>query len=164
MNSFEIVKLRERPDLKGQAAPWFHEKWGAPLEAYAESLDACLDGGGSVPQWYAAVAEDRIVAGLGVIENDFHCRRDLTPNVCAVYVEEDCRRRGLAGEMLAFACRDMADMGISTLYLITDHDSFYERYGWEFLCMVRDSQGEMTRMYIHREGAHHEDRDLHLGL
>ena len=79
-------------------------------------------------------------------------------------MEEDCRRRGLAGEMLALACRDMADMGISTLYLITDHDSFYERYGWEFLCMVRDSQGEMTRMYIHREGAHHEDRDLHLGL
>ena len=84
MNSFEIVKLRERPELKGQAAPWFHEKWGVPLEAYAESMDACLDGGGPVPQWYAAVAEGRIVAGLGVIENDSHCRRDLTPNVCAV--------------------------------------------------------------------------------
>lgn len=159
-----ILKLREHPDLRDRAALWFHEKWGVPLEAYRESIDACLNGGSPVPQWYAVLAGERMIAGLGVIENDFHDRKDLAPNVCAVYVEEDCRRRGLAGEMLAFACRDMANMGISTLYLITDHDSFYERYGWEFLCMVRDSQGEMTRMYIHREGAHHEDRDLHLGL
>ena len=28
---------------------------------------------------------------MGVIENDFHDRKDLTPNVCAVYTEEDCR-------------------------------------------------------------------------
>lgn len=25
---------------------------------------------------------------MGVIENDFHDRKDLTPNVCAVYTEE----------------------------------------------------------------------------
>ena len=28
---------------------------------------------------------------------------------------------------------------------------FYERYGWEFLCMVQgDGEPDMTRMYIHR--------------
>ena len=42
--------------------------------------------------------------------------------------------------------------GVDTLYLITDHNNFYERYGWEFLCMVlRDGEPNMTRMYIHRE-------------
>lgn len=87
-----------------------------------------------------------------MIENDFHDRKDLTPNVCAVYVEEEFRCRGIAGKMLEIVCRDMKEKGIDTLYLITDHDSFYERYGWEFYCMVQgDGEEEMTRMYVHRE-------------
>ena len=41
--------------------------------------------------------------------------------------------------------------GITSLYLVTDHIGFYERYGWEFLCMVQgDGEPEMTRMYFHR--------------
>ena len=42
--------------------------------------------------------------------------------------------------------------GVDTLYLITAQNNFYERYGWEFLCMVLgDGEPNMTRMYIHRE-------------
>ncbi|MDE7238456.1 MAG: GNAT family N-acetyltransferase, partial [Lachnospiraceae bacterium] len=66
-------------------------------------------------------------------------------------VEEDCRCQGIAGRLLDHVCRDMADKGIHTLYLLTDHTSFYERYGWEFLCMVQgDGEPDMTRMYVHR--------------
>lgn len=47
----------------------------------------------------------------------------------------------------------MKEKGIDTLYLVTDHIGFYERYGWEFYCMVQgDGEAEMSRMYIHREG------------
>ena len=78
-------------------------------------------------------------------------RKDLAPNVCAVYTEKDKRCNGVAGALLNYVCTDMKDKGISTLYLITDHISFYERYGWEFLCMVQgEGQSDMTRMYIHR--------------
>lgn len=46
---------------------------------------------------------------------------------------------------------DMRSKGITPIYLITDHTGFYEKYGWEFLCMVReDDVPNMTRMYIHR--------------
>ncbi len=147
----EILKIREHKELAEPAAKWFHEKWGIPLEAYMESIGECLDKDKSVPQWYIAVMDEKIIGGLGVIENDFHDRRDLTPNVCAVYVDEEYRRRGIAGRMLDLVCRDMADMGIDTLYLLTDHTSFYERYGWEFLCMAQgDGEPEPSRMYIHK--------------
>ena len=53
--------------------------------------------------------------------------------------------------LLARVCADMAARGVDTLYLLTDHTGFYERYGWEFLCMVQgDDEPNMTRMYIHR--------------
>ena len=148
---YKIRRLLDKPELKETMAEWFHGKWGVPLEAYLESMEECLRKKKSVPQWYVAMDGERIIGGLGVIENDFHDRKDLTPNVCAVYVEEDWRCKGVAGALLHFVCEDMKKRGIGTLYLVTDHTSFYERYGWEFLCMVQgDGEPEMTRMYIHR--------------
>ena len=53
--------------------------------------------------------------------------------------------------MLNMAVEDLRAKGISPAYLVTDHTGFYERYGWEFLCMVQgDGEPDMTRMYIHR--------------
>lgn len=147
---YKIVRLIDRPEIKEQAAQWFHKKWNIPLKAYMESMEDCLKGIKSVPQWYMAMEDNRIIGGLGVIENDFHDRKDLTPNVCAVYTEEDKRCNGVAGTLLNYVCIDMKKKGIDTLYLITDHTSFYERYGWEFLCMVQgEGESDMTRMYIH---------------
>lgn len=151
MDEYKILKISENKELKDQAALWFHEKWSIPQEAYEESMEECIHGRSAVPQWYVVMDGNKIIGGAGVIENDFHDRKDLTPNVCAVYVEEAYRCRGIAGKMLDHVCGDMREQGISVLYLITDHTSFYERYGWEFLCMVQgDGEPELTRMYIHR--------------
>ncbi|MEH2957415.1 GNAT family N-acetyltransferase [Candidatus Merdisoma sp. JLR.KK006] len=148
---YKIIRLTDAPEIKEQAAKWFHDKWGIPLEAYQKSMEECLTKREPVPQWYMAVEEDRIIGGVGVIENDFHDRKDLSPNVCAVYTEKDRRCNGIAGALLNYVCADMKEKGIDTLYLITDHTSFYERYGWEFLCMVQgDGEPDRIRMYIHR--------------
>lgn len=148
----QILKIREYREKADKAAEWFHEKWGIPLEAYQESIYECLKNQNAVPQWYIAMDNERIVGGLGVIENDFHNRKDLTPNVCAVYVEEEYRCQGIAGQLLHFVCDDMQAQGIDTLYLLTDHTSFYERYGWKFLCMVQgDGEPDFSRMYVHEQ-------------
>lgn len=145
----KIITIADHPELLDKAAEWFHAKWGIPLEAYRESMEESLTGC-AVPRWYVAMKDNQIVGGLGVIENDFHDRKDLAPNVCAVYVEREYRCRGLAGELLGRVCGDMKERGFEKLYLVTDHTSFYERYGWEFLCMVQgDGEPEMTRMYVH---------------
>ena len=148
--NFDIIRITERPELKTAAAEWFHEKWGIPYEAYLESMEEAMSGKGAVPQWYLALYGDRIAAGMGVIANDFHDRTDLTPNVCAVFTEPDFRCQGLAGRLLGFAADDMKSGGIDALYLLTSHDSFYERYGWRFLCMAQgDGEPDLTRLYIH---------------
>lgn len=148
---YDIIRLIDRPEIKESAAQWFHEKWGIPMDAYLESMEDCLSKNSAVPQWYVALEKEKIIGGLGVIENDFHNRKDLTPNVCAVYTEEDKRCNGVAGSLLNYVCADMKEKGIDTLYLVTDHTSFYERYEWEFLCLVQgDGEPDMTRMYIHR--------------
>lgn len=151
MDNYKIVDLHLAAHRIPEAAAWFCEKWGIPEQAYLESMTAGLEPGAAVPRWYVICDGDAIIAGVGVIENDFHERKDLTPNVCAVYVEEAYRNQGIAGKMLNHVCEEMKAEGIDTLYLLTDHDSFYERYGWEFFCMVQgDGEEEMSRMYIHK--------------
>ena len=150
MNGLKIVSLRECPQRLEDAAAWFHAKWGVPAEAYLERMRSYLSGQ-SEYGWYLCLDGRRIVGGLGVIDNDFHDRKDLSPNVCAVYTDEEYRCRGIAGHLLDMTVSDLKAKGITPVYLVTDHTGFYERYGWEFLCMVQgDGEPEMTRMYIHR--------------
>ncbi len=149
MSNYQYITLLEQPELKNTAAAWFHSKWGVPTEAYLACMDAYLQGETPLG-WYLCLHDGDIVAGLGVIENDFHDRPDLTPNICAVYTEEAHRCKGLAGALLDMAVADLRAKGISPVYLVTDHTGFYERYGWRFLCMVQgDGEPDMTRMYVH---------------
>lgn len=119
MRTFDIADIRSHPELKAQAAAWFHSKWEVPEEEYLTSMDECISGGANVPQWYVALEDGGITGGVGVIENDFHVRRD------------------------------MAALGVDTLYLITDHVGFYERYGWEFVTMAECTDGSApARLYV----------------
>ena len=151
MEHIHILSMQEHPQLIAQAAQWFHDQWGIPLAAYQDSMAACVAAVDPVPQWYVAVVEDALIGGLGVIANDFHNRPDLTPNLCALFVAPPWRGRGLAGRLLTTAVDDMKKRGMDTLYLLTDHTSFYERYGWEYLCPVQgDGEPQPSRMYVHR--------------
>ena len=141
--------LREVPELKSRAAAWFSSKWGVPTEAYLECMDSYLNHETELG-WYLCLSDDKIVAGLGVIENDFHDRKDLSPNICAVYTEPDYRCQGIAGHLLNMAVEDLREKGISPVYLLTDHTGFYERYGFEFYCMAQgDGEETPSRLYIH---------------
>ena len=150
MTKYEYISLREKSEIKDLAAEWFHSKRGVPTEAYLECMDAYLCNETEYG-WYLCLSGNQIIGGMGVIENDFHDRKDLTPNVCAVFTEEGYRGQGIAGNLLNMVVNDMKSKGISPIYLITDHIGFYEKYGWEFLCMVQgDGEPNMTRMYVHR--------------
>ena len=150
MKDFDYIALRDKPELMDAAAEWFHSKWGVPKEAYLECMESYLNNDTEYG-WYLCLDEDKIAGGLGVIDNDFHNRKDLSPNICAVYTEEEYRGKGVAGRLLNMAVDDLRSKGITPVYLVTDHTGFYERYGWEFLCMVQgDGEEDMTRMYIHR--------------
>lgn len=149
MASYQYITLRDKPQLMESAAEWFHSKWHVPKEAYVECMQAYLQNKTELG-WYLCLDGERIIAGMGVIENDFHDRKDLTPNICAVYTEEQYRGQGIAGNLLNMVVEDLQQKGISPVYLLTDHIGFYERYGWEFLCMAQgDGEDQMSRMYIH---------------
>ena len=149
-DGFVYITLRQRPELADAAAEWFRSKWGVPKQAYLDCMKAYLDGQTEYG-WYLCLNGDAIIGGLGVIDNDFHDRKDLSPNICAVYTEEAFRGKGIAGKLLNLAAEDLRSKGISPVYLLTDHTGFYERYGWEYLCGARgEGEDHDSRIYIYR--------------
>ena len=73
---------------------------------------------------------------------------DIEPNICAVFVEPHYRGLGLSRLLLDHICQDMAHRGIRTLYLLTDHDSYYEKLGWtfrEWFEIQKENWAECTR-------------------
>lgn len=150
MGEYAYIALRQAPQLKDRAAEWFHSKWGIPKKAYLECMESYL-AHRTEYGWYLCLDGERITGGFGVIDNDFHDRKDLSPNVCAVYTEEEYRGRGIAGRLLGMAVEDLRAKGITPVYLLTDHVGFYERYGWEFFCMAQgEGEPAPSRVYIHR--------------
>ncbi|WP_392565370.1 GNAT family N-acetyltransferase [Utexia brackfieldae] len=144
-----IVKLTQYPAYFKTAANWFSSHWHIPAESYQDSMQISLTQPKAVPQWYMVLNQDhQIIAGAGVIDNDFHERTDLSPNLCALYVETAYRQQHIAKQLLDFIRADMAKMGFKQLYLITDHQTFYEKCGWQWLTMVQDNEGEQVRLYV----------------
>lgn len=150
MSEYIYIDLKQIPELKDAAAAWFHDKWKVAKEAYLECMNAYLNNETEYG-WYLCLDNGRIVGGLGVVENDFHDRKEFAPNVVAVYTEQEYRGQGIAGRLLDMVVNDMKAKGITPIYLITDHTGFYERYDWEFLCMTREeNEPGIKRMYIHK--------------
>ena len=115
-NIGELICLRNHSEFLFAASSWFSSKWGIPSEVYEESMKECMERKTGIPQWYVIVDGQRnIIAGAGVIENDFHDRKDLTPNLCDLFVEERKRVRGIAGVVPDFVRKDLASLGYSRL-------------------------------------------------
>lgn len=147
--NMEVKCLRDFPELSEKAARWFSDKWGIPAEAYLESIRDGIARKTEIPQWYVVLDQRQgIAAGAGVIENDFHDRKELTPNLCALWVEPEYRKRGLARQLLNEIRRDMLESGFPTLYLVTDLVGFYEKCGWRFLTMATGDDGNPIRLYV----------------
>ncbi len=143
----QVLPLRRYPALANAAAAWFSEKWGLPQQSYRDSIRACLGRDTGVPQWYVVLdGSGGIAAGAGLIENDFHDRPDLCPNV-TLYVERAYRGRGLARALLRYIRADAARLGFSALYLVTEHAAFYERCGWQYCAMCKAEDGAPMRVY-----------------
>ena len=143
-----LIKINECPEIKEKAALWFNSVWGVPLEAYLESMDEDLSDKNKIPKWYVVINEKGdIIAGAGVIENDFHKRKDLRPNICAVFTEENYRKKGIMKMLLNFISADIKALGEKEVYLLTDHTEFYEKCGFYYLCMVEEDGGTEARCY-----------------
>jgi len=146
-NKYKIIRMHDHPGGLDKAIAYYHSKWGRENN-YAFIEDAIKNSNyEDLPQFFIVIKDDTIAGCCGLIANDFISRHDLYPWVCGVYVNENERKQGLAGKLLAFAENEARRVGFKALYLSTGHTSFYERYNWKYIGDGYQPDGDVARMY-----------------
>lgn len=149
----KIMNLADAPEYIDEVSYWLWEEWG---EAGGYTLDEliyrtrhCL-GRGGVPQMLIAKYGDEPAGVVSLWMNDLKTRQDLYPWLATLYVKNEYRNLKI-GQALQLACietvRDTTDYPY--LYLITEHEHYYEKTGWEFVEMVPTGTGHTERVYLY---------------
>ena len=143
-----ICSIKDKPEYKNKAVDWFSSKWGVPKIEYEKSFSDAINGNEALPQWFFVLNEkDEIIAGCGLIENDFVNRTDIKPYLCALFVEPDYRLQRIASLLLLNARVKGAELGFEKIYLCTNHTSFYEKCGWTHIGFGTHLSGDISRIY-----------------
>ena len=74
----------------------------------------------------------------------------LTPWIGWVYTFPDYRGHRYVGKLLSYAETLAKADGMRNIYISTNHEGLYEKYGYEFYEMMKDMHGEDSRVYVRR--------------
>lgn len=136
-------------DYKGgleAAVVYIHSKWGSArnLNFYR---DAITRYGEKLPRFFLLCDQERIIGCGALIVSDFTSRHDLWPWYACHFIEEEYRGQALGTVLIDHAIHLARDAGFKHVYLSTDHDGYYEKYGWKRIEDAFEPTGEQTRIY-----------------
>lgn len=145
----KIVSVKENPDFKDKAISYFQSKWASQesMLVYEDCINHCITTLKPLPQWYLLMKNEDIIGCAGLITNDFISRMDLYPWICALYVEKEYRGQSYGSELIEKAKQDAKSGGFLSVYLCTDHDGYYEKYGFKCIGVGYHPWGESSKIY-----------------
>lgn len=145
---YKIIGIRENKEYLEKAIDYFTAKWGIDRRIYADCISNCITTSSPLPRWYLMLKDEEIIGSYGLITNDFISRQDLFPWLCALFVEENYRGKKLGAKLLEHSRIEAGKLGYEKKYLSTDHNGYYERYGWRYIANGFHPWGAESRIYV----------------
>jgi len=147
----KIINVREYGAGMETAVRYIHRIWGRE-ENYAFYYDAIAHSSSTdmaLPRFYLMLEAEEVIGCYALLTNDLVSRQDLWPWLGCLWIEPAQRGRELGKLLLQHGVRVAGGLGYKTVYLTTDHDSYYERYGWIRMEDGYNLFGEKGRIYWH---------------
>jgi GNAT superfamily N-acetyltransferase len=145
----EIFELNQRMELFDVAVDLYWRQWGSPTNErfyYDCMLHSCHTEN-NLPRFYIAIHNSIIVGTYALLRNDLNSRQDLFPWLACLYVIPEIRGHHLGAKLLQHAASQASIYGFDKLYLCTDLEGYYEKYGWEYLSIGYIFNGNPTKIY-----------------
>ncbi|PRY99948.1 acetyltransferase (GNAT) family protein [Marinilabilia salmonicolor] len=129
---FNILEVSRQNGLIDKAVDYFWNCWGNDnnFNFYKDCIAHSLDAEKGLPGFYVVLNHSEIIASYALLVNDLISRQDLLPWLACLYVDEKYRNKGIAEQLLKHGLKEARGKGYDKLYLSTDLEGFYEKYGW----------------------------------
>ena len=147
---FEIYELKERTDLFDEAINFFWKQWGTQenYKFYQDCIIHSCDTKSDVPRFYIAVQNNSIIGSYALLRNDLISRQDLSPWLACLFVVPELRGNEFGAALLKHAVEETHNKGFENLYLCTDLEGYYEKYGWDYMKNAYIFNGDPTKVYV----------------
>lgn len=145
----KIVNIKDYEGGLEEAISYYHSKWGTQNN-FSFFKDAMINSSkrtDGLPRFYLLLKNEKIIGCCCLVTNDFISRHDLIPWLAGIYIEKNERGKQLGNLLMKHAEGDAKKIGYSQIFLTTDHDGYYEKYGWHRIEDGYELDGESTRIY-----------------
>ena len=97
---------------------------------------------------FLLVDGEELISFCTLAERDDVQPTDLTPWIGFVYTHPEHRGHRYAEKLLAHAESAAHQDGAQSVYISTNHQGLYEKFGYTYLSTMNDVNGEPSRVYV----------------
>ncbi|MBN8192829.1 GNAT family N-acetyltransferase [Bacillus sp. NTK074B] len=146
----KVVELQKEMSLFDNAVKAFWEQWGSEdnFRFYEDCMYHSCRTEEDLPRFYTVLRERKIIGTYALLRNDLNSRQDLFPWLACLYVDPAHRGGRLGSLMLDHALNEAGKKGYQQLYLTTDLENYYEKYGWMHSTEAIGLSGESMKVYV----------------
>lgn len=107
---------------------------------------------GALTDWERVVAAldgDAVCGFCAVTKTDCIPNKPYTPYIGFVFVDEACRGHRISWQMIRHAMAYLKKLHFDTVYLVSDHENLYEKYGFTVVDHGMAPWGAQQKIYAH---------------
>ena len=119
--------------------------WGA-----GKTLASAMDNNG-FNDWervIVAVDNEKVCGYCTVSKTDCIPDVDYTPYIGFLFVGEEYRGNRLSQQLIEYAIDYIKNVGYNKVYIVSDHENFYEKYGFHVIDRKIAPWGSEEKIYI----------------
>jgi len=144
----KIINFKDYEKDLDIAINYYYKKWGNNnFHFFNDAIRNSSNGNEGLPRFYLLLENDEIIGCGSLVTNDFISRHDLMPWLAGLFIEEEKRGKELGNYIMNFLEKEAMKIGFSCIYLTTNHNGYYEKYGWTRINDGFELSGEPTRIY-----------------
>jgi GNAT superfamily N-acetyltransferase len=146
-NNISLVSLKVVPEHRQTLIDYVEKNWKPVFKPFTQIITDCFSGEHDLPQCYIMLKNAKIVGFYQLIKQELIERKDLSPWITCVFIDEQERGHRLSSKLLEHGRMIAGKLGCSKVYLTTDHIQFYEKFGFREIGLDKFFWGSPTKIY-----------------
>lgn len=149
-NNISIVSLKDLPNYRQTLTDYFEVNWPEPaIQFFTEVLSEIFSAEKELPKCYIMLKDENIIGYYQLVEQEMIMRKDLSPWITTVFIDEQERGQRLGSKLLEHGRTIAGKLGYAKVYVATGEIQFYEKLGFREIGLDKFVTGHPTKIYEH---------------